>query len=83
MKKNTNLIEFNLTDVMAVELLKFNEVKKELVKLNNKKVLTKKELKKKNQLEKDLNDIRIRFIKEFRKNNKKEINMYLEKKDQF
>lgn len=83
MKKNTNLIEFNLTDVMAVELLKFNEVKKELVKLNKKNILTEEELKKRKKLEKDLSDIRVRFIKEFRKNNKKEINMYLEKKDQF
>ena len=76
-------LEFNLTRNMAIELIKFNDLKKELVNLKNRKVLDKKDLIQIDKLKNELNKTRISFIKEFRKNNQEEITKYLEIRDQF
>ena len=82
MKKEIELIEFNLTYGMSKELIKFNNIQKQLLKLKNKKNLNNKELIQIEQLEAKLKSVRIKFIKQFRENNKEEINKYLEMKDQ-
>lgn len=82
MHKKLDLVRFNLTNVMTNELIKFNELKKELLYLKNKKTLTKDDLVKLNKIENQLNKVKINFIKEFRKNNKEEILKYLKIKDQ-
>lgn len=83
MKEKLELVKFNLTSVMSRELIKFNKLKKELIKLKSKDKLNEKDLIKIKHLEDELNRTRIRFIKNFRENNKEEINTYLEIKDQF
>ena len=82
MKSKLELVNFNLTHDMAEELIKFNNLKKDLLKLKNKKVLTNEEIKKIIELENELNKIRINFIRQFRQNNKEEIIKYLQIKDQ-
>jgi len=79
MKEN---LEFNLTHEMALQFIKFNEIKKELTDLKVKKILTKEDIVKINKLENELNKARTNFIKEFRENNKEEIIEYLKLKDQ-
>lgn len=74
-------LEFNLTHTMAIELIKFNDLKKEYNNLINNKILTKEDLIRKQTLENELNKAKINFIKEFRKNNQKEIIEYLNQKD--
>lgn len=81
MKKEIELIKFNLTYGMSKELIKFNNIQRQLVVLKNKKNLSNKELKEIEQLEEKLKSTRIKFIKKFRENNKEEINKYLEMKD--
>jgi len=83
MNEKLDLVRFNLTDTMTKELIKFNELKQELLYLKNKKIITKKDLISIHQIEIKLNQIKINFIKEFRKNNKEEILEYLKMKDQF
>ena len=82
MKQKLSEVKFNLTNDMAKHLIYFNELKKELMNIRSKEILNKDDLVKINRLENELNQIRIKFIKEFRKNNKKEIDEYLELKDQ-
>ena len=82
MKQKLSEVEFNLTHNMAKHLIIFNELKKELINIKSKSILEKEDLIKINKLENKLNKIRIKFIKEFRENNRKEINEYLELKDQ-
>ena len=84
MKKDLELVKFNLTPSMSFELIRFNELKKELNKLKELYNLDKNEelLLKINDIEKELINCRNSFIKEFRDNNKEEINTYLQKKDQ-
>lgn len=82
MNEKLDLVRFNLTNAMTNELIKFNELKKELLHLKNKKLITKEDLIKINKIETKLNKIKINFIKEFRKNNQKEILEYLKIKDQ-
>jgi len=76
-------LEFVLTPKMAGELIKFNNLKKELNNLKNKEILDNNDLIRISKLENDLVNTRIRFIKEFRDNNKEEIIKYLNSKDQF
>ena len=75
-------LEFNLTHQMALELIKFNNLKKELIKLKEKEVLNNTELIKISEIENELNKTKMNFIKEFRKSNKEEIDIYLSQKDQ-
>ena len=82
MKSKLESVSFNLTNEMTKELIKFNNVKKELIKLKNKEILDKEDLLKKGELEKELNKTRISFINAFRNNNKEEIIEYLKLKDQ-
>lgn len=82
MKEKLELVKFNLTDNMTKELIKFNNLKKELILLKNKKYLNKEDVININNLESELNKTRIKFIKEFRANNKEEIINYLKIKDQ-
>lgn len=75
------IIRFNLTKEMSIELLKFNELKKEInvlkqIKDKNESVLLLIEKK-----EKKLKNCRENFIRDFRLNNKKEIIEYLQTKD--
>ncbi len=75
------IIRFNLTQEMSIELLKFNELKKEInvlkqIEDKNESVLLLIEEK-----EKKLKNCRENFIRDFRLNNKKEIIEYLQTKD--
>ena len=75
------IIRFNLTQEMSIELLKFNELKKEInvlkqIEDKNKSVLLLIETK-----ENELKKCREDFIRDFRLNNKKEIIEYLQTKD--
>lgn len=83
MKEKVELVKFNLTPGMTKELIKFNGIKKELVNLKSKEILNKDDLIKIQEFENELNKARIKFIREFRENNKEEIIKYLEIKDQF
>ena len=85
MKKDLELVKFNLTPSMSFELIRFNELKKELNKLKELYNLDKNEelLLKINDLEKELINCRSNFIREFRINNQEEITTYLQMKDQF
>ena len=84
MKKDLELVRFNLTSSMSLELIKFNKLKKELNNLKELYNLDKNEklLLQIKEIEKELVKCRNTFIKEFRINNKQEINEYLEIKDQ-
>ena len=85
MKKDLELVKFNLTPNMSLQLIKFNQLKKELNKLKEIYNLDKNEellLQIKN-IENQLINCRNTFIKEFRVNNQEEIIKYLQIKDQF
>ena len=82
MNEKLDLVRFNLTNAMTRELIKFNELKKELLYLKNKKLLTNQDIVKIKETETKLNKTKIKFIKEFRENNKEEILKYLKIKDQ-
>ena len=84
MKKDLELVKFNLTPSMSFELIKFNELKKELNKLKELYNLDKNEelLLKIKDIEKELTKCRNAFIREFRLNNQDEITTYLQIKDQ-
>lgn len=83
MKEKLNLVNFNLTKEMIDTLIKFNNLKKELNELVRKTNLTEEEIFNKKIIEESLIKTRMNFIKEFRLNNKKEIEEYLSIKDQF
>jgi len=83
MKEKLELVKFNLTEEMSKQLIKFNNLKKELLSLKQKEYIDNKDLIKIKKLEDELNITRIKFIKDFRKNNQEEIIKYLEIKDQF
>lgn len=85
MKKDLELVKFNLTPSMSFELIKFNNLKKELNKLKELYNLDKNEelLLKIKDLENELVNCRNTFIREFRLNNQDEITTYLKIKDQF
>jgi len=85
MKKDLELVKFNLTPSMSFELIKFNNLKKELNKLKELYNLDKNEelLLKIKDLENELVNCRNTFIREFRLNNQDEITTYLQIKDQF
>ena len=84
MKKDLELVKFNLTPSMSFELIKFNELKKELNKIKELYNLDKNEelLLKINDIESQLAKCRKTFIREFRLNNQDEITTYLQIKDQ-
>lgn len=84
MKKDLELVNFNLTPSMSFELIKFNKLKKELNELKELYNLDKNEklLLKINKVEKELINCRNTFIREFRLNNQEEITKYLQIKDQ-
>ena len=81
MKQKVDLVKFNLTQTMIDELIKFNNLKKELMLKKSKTILDANEIKEINEIENSLNKIRNNFIKEFRLNNKEEILEYLRLKD--
>ncbi|MBR6690532.1 MAG: hypothetical protein IKL65_04300 [Bacilli bacterium] len=85
MKKDLELVKFNLTPSMSLELIKFNKIKKEINKLKELYNLDKNEelLLKINDLERELINCRNTFIREFRLNNQDEITTYLQIKDKF
>ena len=82
MKEKLDLVKFNLTNEMSKELIKFNKLKKELNKIKSKEIKDEIDVVNLKELEDKLNEVRINFIKEFRNNNKAEINEYLQIKDQ-
>ncbi len=84
MKKDLELVKFNLTPSMSFELIKFNNLKKELNKLKELYNLDKNEelLLKIKDKENELVNCRNTFIREFRLNNQDEITTYLQIKDQ-
>ena len=84
MKKDLELVKFNLTPSMSLELIKFNKLKKELNRLKELYNLDKNEeqLLKINNVENELINCRNSFIREFRLNNQEEILKYLQIKDQ-
>ena len=71
MTKDINKLKFNFTSQMANLLIRYNNLKKEYNLNNNPELLI------------ELMDIRKEFIKLFRENNKKEIEEFMELKDQF
>lgn len=85
MQKELELVKFTLTPSMTMELIKFNKLKKELLEIKELYNLDKNEdlLKKIEQIQNELDESRDRFIKDFRLNNKSQIEEYLKIKDQF
>lgn len=73
MHNNLEDIKFNLTPNMSKYLLEFNEIKKKLNEVEDKK--------ERKKLERKLNILKDKFIVEFRLNNKDEILKYLSVKD--
>ena len=71
MTKDINKLKFNFTSQMANLLIRYNNLKKEYNLNNDPELLI------------ELMDIRKEFIKLFRENNKKEIEEFMELKDQF
>jgi hypothetical protein len=82
MNKQLDLVKFNLTEEMTKQLIEFNKLKKELITLKEKENLNIEETIKLKELDDRLNKSRLNFIKEFRRNNKEEIEEYLKIKDQ-
>lgn len=82
MEKQLDSVKFNMTEEMTKELIEFNYLKKELLNLMQKENHTKEEFIQMKEIEDKLNKVRINFIKNFRKNNKEEIEKYLKLKDQ-
>ena len=70
MAKDINKLKFNFTSQMANLLLIYNNLKKEYNETKDPELLTK------------LLDIKKEFIKSFRESNQKEIEEFLELKDQ-
>ena len=84
MNKKLESISFNMTKDMALELIKYNNFKKELNELKNKYNLTYDEeiLEQINKIESKLKKSRNAFIKKFQSTNQTEIAEYLKLKDQ-
>ena len=84
MKKDLELVKFNLTPSMSLELIKFNNLKRELNRLKELYNLDKNEelLLNIRNIENELVKCRNTFIREFRLNNQEEIIKYLQIKDQ-
>lgn len=84
-EKDLELVKFVLTPEMSLELINFNNLKKELFKLkemynldkNNENLLLQIQ-----EIQEKLDESRDRFVRDFRKNNKEEIDKYLEIKNQ-
>ena len=84
-EKDLELVKFVLTPDMSLELINFNNLKKELFKLkemynldkNNENLLLQIQ-----EIQEKLDESRDRFVQDFRKNNKEEIDKYLEIKNQ-
>ena len=74
-------LKFNLTPSMSLELIKFNNLKKELNELKEhaKEDKNNQNLTRINELEKELEKSRKTFINEFRLNNQEEILKYLQR----
>ena len=70
MTKDINKLKFNFTSQMASLLLKYNCLKKEYNETKDPKLLE------------ELKDTKEQFIKSFRESNKKEIEEFMELKDQ-
>lgn len=70
MTKDINKLKFNLTSQMASLLLKYNTLKKEYNETKDSKLLE------------ELKDTKEKFIKSFRESNQKEIEEFMELKDQ-
>ena len=84
MNKKINSVRFNLTDKMGLELIKFINLKKELLELKKLYNLDKNDklLLKIQKIESKMNKCRNTFIKEFQLSNQEEITKYLNLKDQ-
>lgn len=84
MQKALEEVNFTLTASMAKSLLKYNNLKRELLDIKKLYNLDKNEkmLLKIQSIENELSSLRYNFIEEFRKNNKEQIKDYLCKKDQ-
>jgi len=83
-QKELELVKFNLTQSMSLELIRFNKLKKELNSLKELYNLDKNDklLLQIQNKERELKDSRNSFIREFRLNNQDEIIKYLQMKDQ-
>lgn len=84
-EKDLELVKFVLTPDMSLELINFNNLKKELFKLKEMYNLDKNDdklLLKIQEIQEKLDESRDRFVQDFRKNNKEEIDKYLEIKNQ-
>ena len=79
MKKNLENIKFNLTPDMSLELVKFNELKKEYNILKEKydKTNDERTLIELTKLDKVIGDCKTRFIEQFRIDNERQIKDYL------
>ena len=79
MKKNLENIKFNLTPDMSLELVKFNELKKEYntLKENYDKTNDERTLIELTKLDKVIGDCKTRFIEQFRIDNERQIKDYL------
>ena len=79
MKLDLEHISFDLTPKMSLQLLKFNKLKKKIDVLKENYILNKdKELLIEIKIiQKEMNDIRSNFIKEFKLHNKLKIDEYL------
>ena len=81
MNKSINNIKFTLTPNMSLELIKFNDLKNEYEALKKECENNNVNLLKLNALEKQMNECKSKFVSEFKKSNKEQINEYLHKKD--
>jgi len=84
-EKDLELVKFVLTPDMSLELINFNNLKKELFKLKEMYNLDKNNdnlLLQIQEIQEKLDESRDRFVQDFRKNNKEEIDKYLEIKNQ-
>ena len=84
MQKKLELIRFNLTPSMALILIKYNNIKKELLEVTKLYNLDKNKdlLLKILEFQDELTHLKFEFIKEFRVTNKKQIKEFLKEKDQ-
>lgn len=85
MQKELELIKFTLTPSMALILLRYNNIKKELLEITKLYNLDKNKglLLKILELQDELSQLKFKFIKEFRTTNKEQIQEFLNVKDQF
>lgn len=84
MNKAKQSVKFNLTEDMFLELIKFNEIKHQLFEYEKKLIDNGDDeflLQEIEDIKEKLNSSRKKFIFEFQKNNKEEINTYLNRSD--